>query len=177
MKESKIKFVSIPEISTQRLVLRKIKDDDFDNLIDLFFNEEVKQTFILPDFSSREDAEKLARRFKELSLNYNRFIYGVYFDNRLIGFVNDVFIDETTVELGYVIHPNCKNQGYATEVLSACIELIFSSGFTTVKTGAFVQNLASIRVMEKCEMQRLDESEEIEYRGKTHRCVYYQKVK
>ncbi len=46
--------------------------------------------------------------------------------------------------------------------------------FTVVKTGAFTENIASIRVMEKCGMRRFDETEEIEYRGKNHTCVYYE---
>ena len=158
-------------------MLRKIIEADFDNLIDIFLSEEVAKTFMLPDFKSREDALKLAKRFADLSQDYNRFVYGVYLDNRLIGFVNDVFIGENAVELGYVIAPNFKNNGYATEALSACIQEIFSSGFTTVKTGAFEENLASQRVMQKCGMTLTCEEEKIEYRGKIHSCKYYQITK
>ena len=39
--------------------------------------------------------------------------------------------------------------------------------------GAFAENLSSIRVMEKCGMQKLAKRADIEYRGKLHRCVYY----
>ena len=138
-------------------MLRKIIEADFDNLIDIFLSEEVAKTFMLPDFKSREDALKLAERFKTLSQDYNRFVYGICLDNRLIGFVNDVFIGENVVELGYVISPEFKNNGYATEALSACVELIFESGFTILKTGAFEENVASQRVMQKCGMELTDE--------------------
>ena len=169
-----MKFIEKQKVCTKRLVLRKIEKSDFENLIDIFFNEEVAKTFMLPVFKSREDALKLAERFSELSKNYDRFVYGVCLDNRLIGFVNDVFIDENTVELGYVIHPNYKNNGYATEVLKTCINLIFESGFTRLKTGAFEENSASIRVMQKCGMVELNEQEQIEYRGEIKNCKYYQ---
>ena len=109
-----------------------------------------------------------------MSKNYDRFVYGVCLNNQLIGFVNDVFIGENTVELGYVIHPNFKNNGYATEVLTACIKLIFESGFTVLKTGAFEENLASIRVMQKCGMEESLEKEQIEYKGEIKNCKYYQ---
>ena len=169
-----MKFIYEPKVATKRLVLREIVKSDFDNLIDIFYDSEVKKTFMLPDFHSREDALKLANRFKDLSRDYNRFVYGVCLDNRLIGFVNDVFIGENEVELGYVISPSFKNNGYATETLNACIDLIFKSDFQTVKAGAFEENLASQRVMQKCGMELTDEEEQIEYRGKTHNCKYYQ---
>ena len=172
-----MKFINREKVLTKRLTLRPIEETDFDNLIDIFFSEEVKKTFMLPDFSSREDALKLANRFRDLSRDNTRFVYGICLDNRLIGFVNDVFIGENLVELGYVISPSFKNNGYATEALSTCIKEIFESGFTTVKTGAFEENLASQRVMQKCGMALLDEQEQIEYRGKTHNCIYYQIAK
>ena len=50
---------------------------------------------------------------------------------------------------------------------------LFSEGFSAVKAGAFSENAASIRVMEKCGMTKTGETEQIEYRGKTHTCVYY----
>ena len=169
-----MKFIKREKVCTKRLILRKIEGADFDNLIGIFFNEEVKKTYMIPDFKSVDDALKLAERFRDLSKNYDRFVYGVYLDNRLIGFVNDVFIGENTVELGYVIHPDYKNNGYATEVLKACIDLVFESGFIHLKTGAFEENLPSIRVMQKCGMKEAKEKEQIEYRGEVKNCKYYQ---
>ena len=50
---------------------------------------------------------------------------------------------------------------------------MFSQGFETVLAGAFVENAASMRVMEKSGMTRQDYTDEIEYRGVTHTCIYY----
>lgn len=169
-----MKFINREKVCTKRLTLRKIKESDFDSLIDVFLSEEVAKTFILPDFKEREDALKLSQRFSDLSQDFNRFVYAVCLDNRLIGFVNDVFIGENGVELGYVISPIYKNNGYATEALRASIDLIFRSGFKCVKCGAFEGNLASQRVMQKCGMTKIDKEEKIEYRGKTYNCKYYQ---
>lgn len=170
----KMKFTNSEKVYTKRLVLRQIEQADFDALIEIFTNEEVAKTFMVPDFSSAKEAYGLAQRFSVLSRDGNRFVYGVYLDNRLIGFVNDVFIDEKTVELGYVIHPNFKNNGYATEVLKASLNEIFKTDFRIVKAGAFEENIASQRVMQKCGMKPLEIVEDIVYRGKTHRCKYYQ---
>ena len=80
-----MKFLKREKVCTKRLILLKIEGADFDNLIGIFFNEEVKKTYMIPDFKSVDDALKLAERFRDLSKNYDRFVYGVYLDNRLIG--------------------------------------------------------------------------------------------
>ena len=77
------------------------------------------------------------------------------------------------IELGYVIHPRFHGKGYMTQALKAAIEELFSDGYREVITGAFEENRASIRVMEKAGMILQGKTEEIEYRGKTHNCIYY----
>ena len=54
-------------LKTPRLELREITDADSERLIDLFTDETVKQTYMLPDFESREDAARLFSRIRDLS--------------------------------------------------------------------------------------------------------------
>ncbi len=75
--------------------------------------------------------------------------------------------------MGYVIDPDYHNNGYATEVLKAVIEDIFLKGFNEIITGTFAINKASIRVMEKCGMKRIDREEDIAYQDKLQHCIYY----
>lgn len=165
----------VPMITTERLSLCTIRDNDKEDMIALLTNEEIGKTFMVPDFKFREEEVKLFEGLKKLSESEERFVYGIYLGDKLIGFINDVELSETEVELGYVIHPEHKNKGYATEVLNACIDVLFSLGYSIVKAGAFEENLASMRVMEKCGMSRMEQEDSIEYRGKTHRCVYYKR--
>lgn len=164
-----------PVLYTQRLVLRSIEDEDKENILDLFTDEKVGKTYMLPELQAREEGLPLFEKIKNLSKDDGRFVYGIYANNRLIGLLNDVEREENRVELGYAIRSDYHNQGYATEVLSAALETLFQTGISVVETGAFEENAASIRVMEKCGMVKLDKAESIEYRGKIHRCVYYQK--
>ena len=131
---------------------------------------------MLPDFPSREDAVPLFQRLVYLSGDSRRFVRGIYADETLVGFLNDVEIENGAIELGYVIHPRFQGNGYATEALGIAIGELFRLGFQAVITGAFRQNAASIRVMEKNGMTRTEKTEPIDYRGKTHICVYYTKV-
>lgn len=78
------------------------------------------------------------------------------------------------IKIGYVIHPARWHNGYATESLRAAITALFRAGFAIVRAGAFEENAASIRVMEKCGMQKTDAAEAISYRGAMHRYVHYE---
>lgn len=161
-------------LRTTRLELHSFRANDLENALAIFYNEEIKKTYMLPDFPSRENAIALFDRLMRLSNNVNRFVYGIYKDEDLIGFINDVEITSSTIEVGYVIHPDYQNQGYMTEALKACIEELFRIGYTTVKAGHFEENIASGRVMEKSGMHRIDHTDTLEYRGVTHICVNYE---
>ena len=161
-------------IRTPRLILREIADGDKEDMLAILTSEEVGKTFMLPVFACREDAIPLFEKIKGLSAQTTRFVYGISLNGKLIGFINDVEIEDGRVELGYVIHPDYQNKGYATETLAAAIDALFQAGISVVEAGAFVHNLASMRVMEKSGMRRISRTDSIEYRGKTHACVYYQ---
>jgi RimJ/RimL family protein N-acetyltransferase len=165
-----------PVISTPRLTLHAISPADENALMDLLAHPTVGQTYMLPEFTTREEARPLAQKIAALSMDDTRFVYGVFLSDRLIGMVNDVTTQDTHIELGYAYHPNYYNRGYATEVLLACIEALLSQGYPAVRTGAFPENTASIRVMEKAGMTRLAETETVEYRGKAFHCVLYERA-
>ena len=99
---------------------------------------------------------------------------GIYSKNKLIGLINEVENDGKLIELGYVISPCEHNKGYATETLSACIVTLFLMGYSTVRAGAFENNIASMRVMEKSGMNRIDYTEKIKYNNTTHNCIFYE---
>ena len=162
-------------VKTKRLELRPFQDSDRDAAVRLLMDGQVKQTYMLPDFENETKAEGLFRRLMELSLKESRYVAVISLDGQLVGFMNDVEIDDGAVEMGYVIHPDHWGKGYMTEALEAAIEELHRQGFRQVITGACETNLASIRVMEKCGMEKLSKTDSIDYRGKTHNCVYYAK--
>ena len=161
-------------IHTPRLTLHEINECDAENTLDILTHEEVGKTFLLPDFACREDARPVFESLKRKSHDPARFIYGIYLDGNMIGFLNEVEKNDTEIELGYVIHPTYQRNGYATEALSASINALFQMGYQTVKTAAFEENNASIRVMEKSGMTRLSYTDALEYRGQVHRCVWFE---
>ncbi|MBR2132104.1 MAG: GNAT family N-acetyltransferase [Oscillospiraceae bacterium] len=168
-----MKLKKLPELKTERLVLRSFVDTDAENVLSILYNEQVKKTYMIPDFSAPEEAHKLFLRFKELSEDLDRFVYAICRDGQVVGFLNEVGKTETSMEVGYVIHPEHQKQGYATEALRACIGELFRIGYSAVEAGFFVENTASRRVMEKSGMHPSGKTDSVSYRGEVHACEYF----
>ena len=59
-------------------------------------------------------------------------------------------------------------------MLFRSIQELFRIGYRVVRAGLFEENTASSRVMEKCGMIKIDRTDEIEYHGSNHHCIYYE---
>ena len=128
---------------------------------------------MLPDLESREQEDAFFGRLKALSEDKDHFVFGIYLDRELIGFLNDCETGGGSIEMGYFISPERWGRGYASEALGAAVEELFRMGYERVTAGYFAENEASRRVMEKTGMRPLPEETEITYRGVSHRCLYY----
>lgn len=129
--------------------IRMLTSADEAAMVELLTNERIKQTYMLPDFETKEEAVSLFFRLLALSQDENHFVRGICTGDILVGFLNDVEIENSVIELGYVIHPAYHGRGYATAALKLAISELFRLGYREVTAGAFAENLASIRVMEK----------------------------
>ena len=161
------------ELKTPRLSLGEIRDCDFDAMMTIFKSDVVKSTYMVPDLETREAEIKLFERLRDLSLREDRYVFGIFLDGKLIGLLNDTEICGKTIEVGYALHPDYHGRGFATEALGAVIPYLFAEGFDQILAGAFECNPASLRVMEKSGMKRSNLTASVEYRGVTHKCIYY----
>ena len=158
------------EIKTPRLRLAPLRETDRAALLDMLKDERLSRTYMVPELPDPAAEDALFRRLKTLSETKDRFVYGIFEENRMIGMIHEVASEEGT-ELGYFIRPADRNRGYASEALAAAIETLFDLGVETVKAAAFTENAASLRVMEKCGLERTGETETVEYRGAKRVCV------
>lgn len=155
--------------------LRQILPEDRDRMLDILTSGNVNKTYMLPDFEQRENAAPLFLHLMNMSQEGSAYVRAIALEDGLIGFLNQVDAESKAIELGYVIHPAFHGKGYMTEALQLSMEELFTLGYQKIITGAFSTNAASIRVMEKCGMTKLRKTDEIEYRGITHTCIYYSK--
>lgn len=155
------------------MILRPLTAEDEETMLRLLTDPIIGKTFMLPDYPDQQAVIRLFRRMLQLSQSSDRYVRGICMNGRLIGFLNDTGIADATIELGYALDPACHGKGYMTKAMRMAIDELFAKGFQTVLAGAFADNTASIRVMEKCSMERLKRTDSIQYRGKTHLCIYY----
>jgi len=160
-------------LNTQRLTLRPLNDGDRAQMICLLMDRRIKDGYMLPDYETEADAGPMFERLKALSQKDEFVLAGIFDADGLAGFVNRVSVENGCIELGYVIAPDRWNRGYCTEAVRALIDELFAEGYCEVAAGAFEHNAASMRVMEKAGMVRLEKTEEIEYRGENRRVICY----
>lgn len=150
-----------------------------ENIVSMFLDENVKMTYMLPDFKSKKEAEELFEKIQRLSLQNDKFVKCIYYDDGIngrvaIGIINETDKTNEEIELGYAINPKFQNKGYCTLALNKAINILLDKGYKKIICGAFNTNFASIKVMEKVGMSKMDKIEIINYRGKDHECVFYE---
>ena len=158
---------------THRLEIRPIAQEDREAVLDLLMDETVGKTYMLPEYRDRRNAVPLFERLVLLSEDESRYVAGVYLKGQFIGMMNETEIKGSSIEMGYAYLPDFYNRGYATEAFAGAIAYLFRCGFQTVVAGAFADNAASLRVMEKCGMTKQDYTDTVDYRGTAHTCIYY----
>ena len=149
-------------IETPRLYLRYMHGSDIDDLLQIFSDPKVMESFNSPPFNEEQMRLWLSRNLKhQEKYGYGLFSVILRSNETLIGNCGLEHIDlqgEKATELGYDFRRDYWNQGYATEAASA----VRDYSFNTLNIPALISlirvgNEASKRVSEKIGMQLMDE--------------------
>ena len=78
-------------IKTERLILKPLTSDDEKAVSELFTDDTVKKTYLLPDFKDAEQLHNYFNRILALSNGNDRYLLGIYINNgtELVGIIND----------------------------------------------------------------------------------------
>ena len=146
---------------------------DLRDMFDIFEDELVSKYYMLPELDSDADRYYLFKHFIVLSLDKKRYVRAIRFNDRLIGFINDVGCANGSIELGIALSSEYQGRGLGSKAFSMAINELFERGYKEVIAGCFIENEASRRMMEKCGMVKTDIVEEIEYRGVMHEAIFF----
>ena len=146
------------ELETNRLILRKIVDDDAEMLYKNIYNnfEYFKYYYQLP-FKDFEEYKTLVEKYKEWYANGNHFRWGIVLKetNEMIGLVQLHTKDSlnNNCKIGYIIGYNYNKKGYAKEAVKAVIDFGFSKlNFHRIEANIVVENTNSIKLAESLGM-------------------------
>ena len=149
-------FDDLPILETDRLLLRRLEADDLEDVFEYASDPEVAKYTTWPAHATIEDS----RGFLDYVLGlYNRSEvapWGMVCEGKVIGTCGflDWYPHFSRAEIGYALSSKYWGRGLMTEAVGAVI----SFGFRKMKLNRIqgrceVENIASIRVMEKAGMK------------------------
>lgn len=148
-------------IDTMRLRLRPFTRGDVDAVYDYRRREDVAQFLADPPMTRAECAEAVQQRTSETAVRSegDRIVLGVELreTSLLIGEVSLIWrhAEWQQGEIGYVLHPDYRGHGYATEAARAMLKIGFEGmGLHRIIARCKVGNAASARVMERLGMRQ-----------------------
>jgi ribosomal-protein-alanine N-acetyltransferase len=163
-------FGDLPVLETDRLVLRRMEAGDVEDLFAYASDPKVAQYTSWPAHRTIQDSHEFLAYVLELYEKGEVAPWGVVHrsESRLVGTCGflDWYQDSFRAEIGYALASKYWGQGLMTEAVRA----IFTFGFETMQLNRIqgrceVENIASIRVMEKAGMRREGVLREHEFAG------------
>lgn len=146
--------LAIPEkIETDRLVLQRLRYEDAEEIFYAYASKAEATTYVSwPTHQSIKDTRDFLRYAVQGWQSGTDYSFSVRLksSHRLIGGIG-ALNDHGKVQFGYILSPTQWGKGYATEATRAMLELL-SQAPGVFRIGTFVdaENLASIRVLQKC---------------------------
>ena len=142
------------ELTSDRLILRRFREDDAKEICEGYINQEKFLYYANKEKISLEEEINFLRKIEEKYKNneYYNWLITLKDNNKIIGSVYLKTDNENeSLELNYAIDDRYTNNGYMTEALNTvknyCINDLCAK---KVYGGCEINNIASKRVMEKC---------------------------
>jgi len=147
-------FHPFPELSTERLILRKIVDADKDDLFLLRSDRRVMAYIDRPIAESPGDAVKLIRVVDDLLQSGDGITWGIALKEQrgLLGTIGlwRIVKEHQRAEIGYLLHPGHQGKGLMQEALIKVLDYGFSViRLHSVEANVNPANEASKRLLEK----------------------------
>lgn len=143
-------------LTTKRLILRFLEPTDKEAIFKYISHDKDVLSCFSMNYAETID-ELDIDKIINMGLTSNRYVWAITLKdtNEVIGLALQCSAPSTmfnSSEVGYAIGKPFWNQGYMTEALKAIIDFLFSQGIHKVTATHFVENPASGRVMQKCDM-------------------------
>jgi [ribosomal protein S5]-alanine N-acetyltransferase len=150
---------TLPLITTPRLVLRWISEDDIDSLYEIFSDPQVMRYWSSVPLANRKAAAELQREIAEGNTSENIFKWGLALrdSDTVIGTTTlfNLSIENGRAELGYAMARSYWGKGYMNEALDALVSHVFEvMELRRLEADVDPRNAASIRTLERLGFQR-----------------------
>lgn len=149
--------IGTKELRTNRLVLRRFKKSDAEEIFNGYINQDEFLHYANKVKRTLEDEKASLERIEECyqNDNYYNWLITLKDDGKIIGSIK-LRVEEAndSVEFNYAIDNRYTCKGYMTEALEIVKKFCFEEiNINRFQGGCCVENGASKRVMEKCNMK------------------------
>ncbi|AEA45836.1 GNAT family N-acetyltransferase [Fluviicola taffensis] len=147
-------------LKTNRLVLLELNLADIDKIHTLHSLPETDEFNTMGIPENREVTEKIVTDWLNIQKQESpdRYTFKIECDTDFVGLIglkNTVISNYRTAEVWYKLHKDFWGNGYATEAVTRILEFCFSElNLHRVESGCAIENIGSIRVLEKVGMIR-----------------------
>lgn len=137
-------------IETERLILRKFRSTDYDDLFEFLYQLENDEFEGYPGITYENGKEHLAYRIDSQDF----WAIALKDTGKVIGNIYCGARDFDAAEVGFIINRDYQGRGYAGEALSAVIQNRFMSGTHRIYAECDPRNISSWKLLEKVGMKR-----------------------
>lgn len=147
-------------IKTERLVLRPIRESDYNDVFEFASKEEVAKYVSWNTHKSKEDSKALCKMWASQYENGERYHWAITMGGKMIGNIEVVKIVNDCTYLGWQVDSALWNKGIMTEAASAVRDFLFNEvGFSALYATYITENIGSGRVMQKIGMKPITAEE------------------
>ena len=152
-------FNPFPELSTERLRLRQINNEDANEIFILRSDERVMNFIDRPRAQSVFDALQFIQKVNDALTTNDGINWGITLKNdlKLIGTIGfwRIIKEHYRAEIGYMLHPDYHRKGIMQEAFTAIIDYGFIiMGLHSVEANVNPDNAASIKLLERNKFTR-----------------------
>ncbi|MBS1636857.1 MAG: GNAT family N-acetyltransferase [Bacteroidetes bacterium] len=150
----RLHFSPFPELTTDRLILRKIDERDVADIFDIRSNPEAMQYIDRPIAADENDALRLIRIITEGLEKNESITWGICMKDqpKLIGTIGFWRIqpEHFRAEIGYILHPDFHRLGIMQEAMQPVIDYAFDDmNLHSIEANINPANAASQKLLEK----------------------------
>lgn len=150
--------MEVPVIATNRCIMREISKENYIDFFYILKDRDIEynlQEFCCL-FNSLADVKEMMGIFLELWEERISCLWGIYINTELIGFIGLLDIP-TYATIFYGLRNKFSSKGIMTECVEALCRFMVSNKLAPhIFSHILRENIASIRVLEKCGFKRFD---------------------
>ena len=164
-------------ITTQRLTMRLLNEDDRDVVFALRSDERVLRNTGVKLCQKIEEADAWINKIKDDMENEQCLIWTGFISSNMHPILSICFWnyseDKKTAELGYTVLPDHWGQGYISEAIAGVVKFGFEHcKFTEIYAYPRTENIASCRVLEKAAFELVEKKVTESYDGNFLTSIY-----